>query len=89
MYEIGRAPESRNHPDYALTQVLARGFWSILPYLDRNLFVEILNRGRTPSNAGIADFALQSLDTEDFRARLGRIACGYDGGQVDPEDARK
>lgn len=89
MYEIGRAPENRNHPDHALAQVLAYGFWSILPYLERNLLVEVLKRGRTPSNAGIADLALQSLDTEDFRARLGRIACGYDGGQIYPEDAAK
>jgi hypothetical protein len=29
-----------------------------------------------------ADAALQALDTEDFRLRLGRIACGYDGGQI-------
>jgi hypothetical protein len=29
---------------------------------------------------------LQALDTEDFRARLGRIACGYDGGQIYKED---
>jgi hypothetical protein len=86
MYEIGRAPENRNHPEYALTRVLARGFWSILPYLDRHLLVEILNRGRMPSNAPAADSALRSLDTEEFRARLGRIACGYDGGQLYPED---
>jgi hypothetical protein len=26
------------------------------------------------------------LDADQFRARLGRIACGYDGGQVDPEE---
>jgi FkbM family methyltransferase len=82
MYEIGRAPENRNHPEHTLTQVLVSGFWSILPYLDRQLLAEILNRGRTPSNATAVDLALRSLDTEEFRARLGRIACGYDGGQV-------
>jgi FkbM family methyltransferase len=86
MYEIGRAPENRNHPEHALTRVLAHGFWSILPYLDRHLLSEIINRGWTPSNATAADSALQSLDTEEFRAQLGRIACGYDGGQLEAEN---
>jgi FkbM family methyltransferase len=86
MYEIGRAPENRNHPEYPLAQILARGFWAVLPYLDRQLLAEILNRGRGTSNASLADLALRSLDTEAFRARLGRIACGYDGGQIYSED---
>ena len=29
MYEIGRAPENQNHPEHALTRVLARGFWPL------------------------------------------------------------
>jgi len=33
-----------------------------------------------------ANAALQAIDTEDFRLRLGRIACGYDGGQIYKED---
>jgi FkbM family methyltransferase len=82
MYEIGRAPENPNHPEHALAQVLVRGFWSMLPYLDRHLLSEIIRRGRMPSNAATADLALQSLETEGFSARLGRIACGYDGGQL-------
>ena len=82
MYEIGRAPENPNHPEHGLAQVLARGFWSILPYLDPPLLSEIIDRGRMPANAATADLALQSLETEEFRARLGRIACGYDGGQL-------
>lgn len=86
MYEIGRAPENQNHPEYALAQILARGFWATLPYLDRQLLVDILNRGRGASNAHVADLALQSLDTEAFRAQLGRIACGYDGGQINGEE---
>jgi hypothetical protein len=57
-----------------------------LPYLDRHLLSEIINRGWTPSNATAADSALQSLDTEEFRAQLGRIACGYDGGQLEAEN---
>jgi FkbM family methyltransferase len=86
MYEIGRAPENKNHPEHALAQILANGFWAILPYLDRQLLVEILNRGRRTSSAPVADLALRSLDTEAFRAQLGRIACGYDGGQIYAED---
>jgi hypothetical protein len=30
---------------------------------------------------------LSSLDTDEFRAQLGRIACGYDGGQLSPENS--
>jgi FkbM family methyltransferase len=82
MYEIGRAPENPNHPDHALTRVLARGFWSILPYLDRDLLAEILKRGRAPQSLE-GDFLSESLDADEFRARLGRIACGYDGGQAE------
>src|SRR5215813_1327075 len=85
MYEIGRAPENRNHPEHTLAQVLASGFWASLPYLDRQLFVDILSRGRRTSKS-VADLALQSLDTEEFRLRLGRIACGYDGGQIYSQD---
>jgi FkbM family methyltransferase len=81
MYEIGRAPENPNHPDYDLAQILAAGFWSSLPYLDRHLLVEIIGRGRKPSNSALADLALACVGEEEFRGRLGRIACGYDGGQ--------
>jgi FkbM family methyltransferase len=82
MYEIGRAPENPNHPDHALAQELARGFWASLPYLDRDLIAAILNRARIGSRRrGTEDFA-GAIDTEAFRAALGRIACGYDGGQI-------
>jgi hypothetical protein len=53
-----------------------------MPYLDRTLIADVLERGRTPANTAAVDAALHALDTEDFRARLGRIACGYDGGQI-------
>jgi len=46
MYEIGRAPENEQHPDHALARELARGFWASLPYLDANLIMSILGRGR-------------------------------------------
>jgi FkbM family methyltransferase len=86
MYEIGRAPENANHPEHALARIFGKGFWASLPYLDRRLLTDILERGRTDANTAAVDAALQALDSEDFRARLGRIACGYDGGQIYKED---
>lgn len=81
MYEIGRAPENALHPDHALAQELARGFWASLPYLDRDLIAAILQRAAGASRRQVPDFA-GAIDTEAFRASLGRIACGYDGGQI-------
>jgi FkbM family methyltransferase len=83
MYEIGRAPENARHPDHALAQELGRGFWASLPYLDRDLIAEILRRARGGGSrrAAAPDFS-GVIDTEAFRASLGRIACGYDGGQI-------
>jgi FkbM family methyltransferase len=82
MYEIGRAPENAKHPDHALAQELARGFWASLPYLDLDLIAEILRRARANSRrTGSLDFSA-AIDTEAFRTALGRIACGYDGGQI-------
>ena len=46
MYEIGRAPENKQHPDHALAEDLARGFWASLPYLDANLLTSVLARAR-------------------------------------------
>ena len=80
MYEIGRAPENARHPDHALADALARGFWASLPHLDRALIGEILRRGRPAAAADIEKrYAIRS---EAFTAALGRIACGYDGGQI-------
>jgi FkbM family methyltransferase len=81
MYEIGRAPENANHPDHVLAQELARGLWASLPYLDRDLIAAILSRARGSSRRSAPDFSA-AIDTEAFRASLGRIACGYDGGQI-------
>ncbi len=82
MYEIGRAPENEQHPDHALAQELARGFWATLPYLDAELITVLLSRARRAVDpAEIARIAA-SVKTEPFRASLGRIACGYDGGQI-------
>jgi FkbM family methyltransferase len=82
MYEIGRAPENARHPDHALAQELGRGFWASLPYLDRDLIAEILRRARANSRRGDRPDFSAAFDTEAFRAALGRIACGYDGGQI-------
>jgi FkbM family methyltransferase len=83
MYQIGRAPENRAHPDHALSRDLARGLWAELPHLEPALLARLVAKGRgldaTPEDiAGLA----AGMDTDAFRASLGRIACGYDGGQI-------
>lgn len=82
MYEIGRAPENDQHPDHALAQDLARGFWASLPQLDQGLLTSLLARARRISEPDDIAALASTLDTEQFRAALGRIACGYDGGQI-------
>jgi FkbM family methyltransferase len=83
MYEIGRAPENPNHPDHALATDLARGLWAMLPYLDTELLADLLVRGRAKAATEESHAALvREIDTDRFRAAIGRIACGYDGGQV-------
>ena len=78
MYQIGRAPEQANHPDHALAQQLGRGFWASLPHLEQKVLLEILARGQR-DNAAIT---AEQLSSSDLRIALGRIACGYDGGQI-------
>jgi FkbM family methyltransferase len=82
MYEIGRAPENPLHPDHGLAQDLARGLWASLPYLEHELILSILRRARRCSSPGELESLAASVETERFRAALGRIACGYDGGQI-------
>jgi FkbM family methyltransferase len=82
MYEIGRAPENELHPDHGLAQDLARGFWASLPYLDSTLIASILGRGRQVENHHDLAALASMVGNEQFRAALGRIACGYDGGQI-------
>lgn len=84
MYEIGKAQQHPEHPDYGLAADLARGFWASLPLLEPDVLQQLLARGRgidLKSEDGAALAA--ALDTESMRAALGRIACGYDGGQID------
>src|SRR5262249_2703873 len=76
------APENPSHPDHGLAQALARGFWASLPYLDRNLIAELLSRARPGARRSAGPDFSAAIDSEAFRAALGRIACGYDGGQI-------
>jgi hypothetical protein len=82
MYEIGRAPENANHPDHALARDLARGFWAMLPWLEPELIVALLARARGIEDAEERAALAATVNSESFRLSLGRIACGYDGGQV-------
>jgi FkbM family methyltransferase len=82
MYEIGRAPENQQHPDHALAQDLARGFWASLSYLDASLIASLLARARGIADPDDVAALVSKVDSEEFRAAMGRIACGYDGGQI-------
>jgi hypothetical protein len=82
MYEIGRAGENAAHPDHALALELARGLWASLPSLDRSALIAILARSRNiDAPESIRELAA-FFDTDAGRGALGRIACGYDGGQL-------
>ena len=77
MYEFDRAGSARHHPDHALARRLARGLWARLPHLDPALVDDLLAAGRAE---GEPDMSLG--DDDAARLRLGRIAMGYDGGQL-------
>lgn len=72
MYEIGRAGERADHRDHALAAGLARGLWAALPLISPDLLADLAARGGValPENA------------DERGAALGRIAAGYDGGQL-------
>ncbi|MBO0758630.1 MAG: FkbM family methyltransferase [Bradyrhizobiaceae bacterium] len=82
MYEIGRAPENTAHPDHALALELARGLWAHLPSLDRSILASLLARARRIEDTEAIQALAASFDTDAGRGSLGRIACGYDGGQL-------
>jgi FkbM family methyltransferase len=89
MYEIGRAPENPRHPEHEVSRALARGLWASLPLMEPAVVARLLLRGATgrePDPAAVAELAA-TLETDEGRARLGRIACGYDGGQIVENDA--
>ena len=71
LYEFGRAPDNPEHPDHALARALVGGFLAALPRLDAE-FLATLTPGTDRA----------SMDTDAFRAALGRIASAYDGGQI-------
>jgi FkbM family methyltransferase len=72
LYEFGRAPDNPDHPDHAFARRLVAGFLAALPRLDRDLLASLL--------AGTV--AREAMDSDAFRAALGRIASTYDGGQI-------
>jgi len=53
-----------------------------LPYLDPSLIVSILGRARQVGKRDDLAVLASMVESEQFRAALGRVACGYDGGQV-------
>jgi FkbM family methyltransferase len=83
LYEIGRAPETATHPDHALALELARGLWASLPALDQATLAALLAKARAiaPDSQAFAAL-LREVGTQAFKIRLGRIAGGYDGGQI-------
>jgi hypothetical protein len=72
LYEFGRAPDNPEHPDHALARQLVGGFLAALPRLDPTLLSSFLD----------GHIEAQAIDTDGFRAALGRIASTYDGGQI-------
>jgi FkbM family methyltransferase len=71
LYEFGRAPDNPGHPDHALARALVNGFLAALPRLDADLLASLAPEG-----------GVTAMDTDAFRAALGRIASAYDGGQI-------
>jgi FkbM family methyltransferase len=82
MYEIGRAPENVTHPDHTLALELARGLWANLPILDHSFLASLLARARGIEDIEAIGALAASFNTDAARGSLGRIACGYDGGQL-------
>ena len=82
MYEIGRAGDNPQHPEHALAKDLARGLWAQLPWLEPALIAQLLARARRIADPSELAALAATVETEAFRLSLGRIACGYDGGQI-------
>ena len=83
MYEIGRAPLNEAHPEHRLSRDLAKGLWASLPRLDATLLAELVAKGggqaiTAEETAALVDY----FRSEAGRLTLGRIACGFDGGQI-------
>jgi hypothetical protein len=61
---------------------LARGLRASLPYLDTRLIASLLGRARRIVKPDDLAALASTFDTEQLHAALGRVACGYDGGQI-------
>jgi FkbM family methyltransferase len=79
LYEFGRAPENPQHPDHELAKALAGACLAALPTLDPKALRALLAAG---ADGPEIERLLAALDTDAFRAGLGRIAAPYDGGQL-------
>jgi len=54
-----------------------------LPWLEPALIVALLARARRIDDESEGAALAATVNSEAFRLALGRIACGYDGGQVE------
>jgi len=81
MYEIGRAGENATHPDHQFALALVHGFLARLPHLTPELLASLLDRDNKLPGTD-RDTVERMLADEAVRMRLGRIACGYDGGHL-------
>jgi FkbM family methyltransferase len=81
LYEIGKAPENPLHPDHQLANDLVKAFWALLPTLDATSIATLIAHARDLPDGAQAPL-MAEVQTERFKAALGRIACSYDGGQV-------
>ena len=79
LYEFGRAPENPQHPDHALAKALAGACLAALPTLTPKALRALLAAG---AEGPEVERLLAAIDTDAFRAGLGRIAAPYDGGQL-------
>jgi FkbM family methyltransferase len=75
LYEFGRAPENPEHPDHGLAKALVAGFLAKLPTLAPEQLRALLR-------AADAEERTDPVDSDRFRAAVGRIAAPYDGGQL-------
>jgi FkbM family methyltransferase len=82
LYQVGRAPDCKEHPDHWLAGEITRGFWASLPTLEPQTLAALLARGRGITDAAEIEKLAKEMESDKMRASLGRIACGYDGGQI-------
>lgn len=88
MYEIGRAGDNAAHPDHQFARALVHGFLARLPHLAPEQLASFLDcEGKlSPDDRRTLQ---RMLADEALRMRLGRIACGYDGGHLIESESDK